>query len=80
LISRVGAMDTVRFGEVMSRQCMQQPSEAAEGCVPHDSSTLSMIWALEDSQHMKLPGDILSLEDVPNIKHTSKRRSLANLR
>jgi len=73
-------MDTVRFGEVISRQYMQQPSEAAAACVPHDSPTLSMIWAFEDSQHMKLSEDILNLADVPNLKRTSKRRSLANLR
>jgi len=61
----------------------------------HSSPSLSTMWALEDSDHMKLAGDFLELpeftptliptlrfdpEDVPSIKHTPKRRSLLSLK
>jgi len=61
---------------------MQQSSEATEVCVLPDSPILSMIWALEDCDHMQLSGDLFDLPEFQAtlIPKTFKRRSLTSLR
>jgi len=60
---------------------MQQSNKATEVVVPHDRFSLSMMWALEDCDHMKFSGDFLDLPDIePTLIPTFKRKSLARLK
>jgi len=59
---------------------MQQSNKATEVVVPHDRFSLSMMWALDDCDHMKFSGDFLDLPDIePTLIPTFKRKSLARL-